>query len=125
MPIAQSAGAVEITLFRFFGDCANEYASVNNVDEATGECGIIQALTNQFNAENQIGATVVTQTVDWGTYYDLLSATYASDNIPTSPSCTARCCRTSPRAGSWSRSARTWPPPAWTSRTSRPPRGPP
>ena len=82
MPIAQSAGAVEITLFRFFGDCANEYASVNNVDEATGECGIIQALTNQFNAENQIGATVVTQTVDWGTYYDLLSATYASDNIP-------------------------------------------
>jgi len=82
MPIAQEAGAAEITLFRFFGDCANEYANVNNVDEATGECGIIQALTNQFNAENEIGATVVTQTADWGTYYDLLSATYAAGNIP-------------------------------------------
>ena len=50
--------------------------------KAVDECGIIQVMTNKFNAENDIGAKVVTQTVDWGTYYDLLSATYSTGNIP-------------------------------------------
>ena len=79
---AATANAAEITLFRFFGDCQNDYGSVNNAADANGECGIITALTNQFNAENTIGATVTTQTVDWGTYYDLLTATYSTGNIP-------------------------------------------
>lgn len=39
-------------------------------------------LTNKFNAENTIGARVTTQTVDWNAYYDLLSATYSTGNIP-------------------------------------------
>ena len=82
MPLAAPASAADITLFRFFGECANEYGSVTDVSKAVGECGIIQALTNKFNAENTISAKVVTQTVDWGTYYDLLSATYSTGNIP-------------------------------------------
>ncbi len=79
---ASAASAVEITFLRFFGDCQNEYGNVNKASEANGECGIITALTNQFNAENTLGAKVVTQTVDWGAYYDQLTATYSTGNIP-------------------------------------------
>jgi multiple sugar transport system substrate-binding protein len=79
---AGAASAAEITLMRFFGDCQNEYGSVNNAADANGECGIITALTNQFNAENEGGHTVVTQTAEWGAYYDLLTATYETGNIP-------------------------------------------
>lgn len=61
---AGAASAAEITLMRFFGDCQNEYGSVNNAADANGECGIITALTNQFNAENPDGHTVTTQIVD-------------------------------------------------------------
>jgi multiple sugar transport system substrate-binding protein len=77
-----AASAAEIQLMRFFGDCQNDYGSVNNAADANGECGIITALTNQFNAENPDGHTVVTQTAEWGAYYDLLTATYETGNIP-------------------------------------------
>jgi multiple sugar transport system substrate-binding protein len=79
---ATAAGAAEISLFRFFGDCQNDYGTVTDVSAANGECGIITALTNKFNAENTIGAKVVTQTIDWGAYYDLLTATFSTGNIP-------------------------------------------
>ena len=79
---ASQANAADITLFRFFGDCANDFGTVSDISKAVGECGIVQVLTNKFNAENTIGAKVVTQTVDWNTYYDLLSATYTTGNIP-------------------------------------------
>jgi multiple sugar transport system substrate-binding protein len=79
---AGAAQAVEISFFRFFGECQSEYGDVTDVSKANGECGIITALTNKFNAENTIGAKVVTQTVDWGAYYDLLTATYSTGNIP-------------------------------------------
>lgn len=77
-----TAYAVDISFFRFFGDCQTEYGQVTDVSKANGECGIITALTNKFNAENTIGAKVVTQTVDWGAYYDLLTATYSTGNVP-------------------------------------------
>ena len=79
---AGAAQAVEISFFRFFGECQNEFGNVTDVSKANGECGIITALTNKFNAENTIGAKVVTQTVDWGAYYDQLTATYSTGNIP-------------------------------------------
>lgn len=79
---ATPARSVEITLLRFFGDCAGEYSNVTDLSKAVGECGIIQVLTNKFNAENKLGATVRTQTVEWGTYYDQLSATYSTGSIP-------------------------------------------
>jgi multiple sugar transport system substrate-binding protein len=77
-----AASAAEITLMRFFGDCQNDYGSVNDAAQANGECGIITALTNQFNATNPDGHVVTTQTADWGAYYDLLTATYETGNIP-------------------------------------------
>ena len=79
---ALPSAAADIKLFRFFGDCANDFGTVTDIAKATGECGIIQVLTNKFNAENKIGAKVTTQTVDWNAYYDLLSATYTTNNIP-------------------------------------------
>ena len=81
-PLASPASATDITMFRFFGDCTNEYGSVTDIAKAVDECGVIQVLTNKFNAENGIGAKVITQTVDWHTYYDQLSATYSTGNIP-------------------------------------------
>ncbi len=76
------AQAAEIQLMRFFGDCQNEYGSVNEASEANGECGIITALVNEFNATNEGGHTVAVQTAEWGAYYDLLTATYQTGNIP-------------------------------------------
>lgn len=76
------ASATDIVMFRFFGDCANSFGTVTDVSKAVDECGILQVLTNKFNAENKIGAKVITQTVDWQTYYDQLSATYSTGNIP-------------------------------------------
>lgn len=77
------AGAdTTITLYRFFGSCSDEFGGVTDLDKAVGECGIIQVLTNKFNAENGKDITVETQTVDWGSYYDRLSATYASGDTP-------------------------------------------
>lgn len=74
--------ATEITLFRFFGGCSDEYANVTDLSKAVGECGIIQVLTNKFNAENKEGITVKTQTAEWGVYYDRLSATIAGGTPP-------------------------------------------
>ncbi len=80
--IAAPAGAVDVDFFRFFGDCADEYNNQTDVSAAIGECGIIQTITNKFNAENGQDITIDTQSVEWGPYYDLLSATYSTGNIP-------------------------------------------
>jgi multiple sugar transport system substrate-binding protein len=79
---ATPALATEITLFRFFGGCSDEYANVTDLSKAVGECGIIQVLTNKFNAENTQGITVKTQSVEWGVYYDRLSANVAGRTPP-------------------------------------------
>ncbi len=72
----------EISFLRFFGGCADDYANVTDVDKASGECGVIQVLTNKFNAENKEGIKVNTQNVDWNAYYDLLSTKLASNEAP-------------------------------------------
>jgi multiple sugar transport system substrate-binding protein len=74
--------ATEITLFRFFGGCSDEYANVTDLSKAVGECGIIQVLANKFNAENKDGISVKTQSVEWGVYYDRLSANVAGRTPP-------------------------------------------
>ena len=48
----------EITFQRFFGACEADYGKVVDVTQARGECGIITALTNQFNATNKQGIVV-------------------------------------------------------------------
>jgi len=74
--------ATDITLFRFFGSCNDQYAGVTDLDKAVGECGIIQVLTNKFNAEHKGDIAVKTQAVDWGTYYNRLNATFVNRNPP-------------------------------------------
>jgi len=74
--------ATEITLFRFFGGCSAEYGTVTDLSKAVGECGIVQVLTNKFNAENKEDITVKTVTAEWGVYYDRLSATFAGRTPP-------------------------------------------
>ncbi|MEO5726909.1 MAG: extracellular solute-binding protein [Byssovorax sp.] len=77
-----AANATEVRLLRMFGSCSDEYASVTDLSRATGECGIIQVLTNRFNAENEQGIFVRTETVEWTGYYDHLSAMFATGNPP-------------------------------------------
>ncbi len=79
---SSALAATELTLFRFFGGCSDEYARVTDLSKAVGECGIIQVLTNKFNAENKEGITVKTQSVEWGVYYDRLSANVAGRTPP-------------------------------------------
>ena len=42
----------QIELQRFFGACEADYGSVTDVSAAVGECGIITALVNKFEADN-------------------------------------------------------------------------
>jgi hypothetical protein len=41
-----------IYLQRFFGECGAEYGSATDVSKVEGECGIITAMINKFNAQN-------------------------------------------------------------------------
>jgi multiple sugar transport system substrate-binding protein len=77
-----AVNATQITRLRMFGSCSDEYANVTDLSQATGECGIIQVLTNRFNAENTQAIFVRTETVEWSGYYDHLSAMFATGNPP-------------------------------------------
>ncbi len=73
----------EITFTRFFGSCEADYGKVTDVKQARGECGIITSIINQFNATNKDGAVVKPQIVEWGPYYDQLTARIVSGDVPT------------------------------------------
>lgn len=77
-----AASAQDITLYRFFGSCDDAFGQVTELDKAVGECGIIQVLTNNFNATNGKNINVKTQAVDWYNYYTQLNATMASGDVP-------------------------------------------
>ena len=62
----------KIVLMRFFGDCFDEFGETTDLDAAYGECGIIQTLTNAFNA-SQDEVIVETQVVDWPGFAELNS----------------------------------------------------
>jgi multiple sugar transport system substrate-binding protein len=72
----------EIAFTRFFGSCEAEYGKVTDAKQARGECGIITAIVNQFNASNPDHAVVKPQIVEWAPYYDQLSARIVSGDIP-------------------------------------------
>jgi len=76
-------GKTDITLMRFFGSCDVQYAQVQDVAKGVGECGIITALVNQFNATNTDGIVVHTEVVEWGPYYDQLTARIVAKDVPT------------------------------------------
>jgi multiple sugar transport system substrate-binding protein len=70
----------EIELQRFFGACEADYATVTDIDAAVGECGIITAMVNKFEADNPDVKVNVT-TVEWPGY-DQLTAQMASRSAP-------------------------------------------
>jgi multiple sugar transport system substrate-binding protein len=75
-----ATGKTEITLQRFFGDCADEYGHSTDVARADGECGIITTLVNRFQTENP-DIHVRVQTVFWPGY-DQLTAQLAANDAP-------------------------------------------
>lgn len=85
-PHAQPAGAkpkTEITLMRFFGSCDAKFGAVKDASQGVGECGIVTALVNEFNATNTDGIVVKTQVAEWAPYYDQLTARLVAKDIPT------------------------------------------
>ena len=73
----------EITLARFFGACEADYGKSTDFKAARGECGIITTLVNNFNATNKEGIVVKPQIVEWGPYYDQLTARIVARDVPT------------------------------------------
>jgi multiple sugar transport system substrate-binding protein len=85
-PTIGSAAAqqkTEITLARFFGSCEADYGKSVDVKAARGECGVITTLVNQFNATNKDNIVVKPQIVEWGPYYDQLTARIVARDVPT------------------------------------------
>ena len=74
---------IDLILYRFFGGCSDQYSGVTDLSQAVGECGVMQVLTNAFNATNNVGAVVHTQSIEWSAYYDRLSAAYTARHPPT------------------------------------------
>ncbi|MCW8208788.1 extracellular solute-binding protein [Verminephrobacter aporrectodeae subsp. tuberculatae] len=74
---------VEITLARFFGSCEADYGKSTDFKAARGECGIITTLVNNFNATNKENIVVKPQIVEWGPYYDQLTARIVARDVPT------------------------------------------
>jgi multiple sugar transport system substrate-binding protein len=67
-----------IYLQRFFGECSAEFGATLDVSKAEGECGIMTALINRFNADNpdlQVDVNVVA----WPGYPQLTAQMAARD----------------------------------------------
>lgn len=71
-------GRTKLVLQRFFGACEAEYGSVTDISKAEGECGIITAIINRFEAENP-DIRVVENVVAWPGYDQLVAQLAASD----------------------------------------------
>lgn len=81
--LAQAAAAAPLTVqfARFFGTCEAQYAAVTDPALATGECGIVTALTNRFNA-TQPGVVVQPQIIEHRSYYPQIGARIINRDIP-------------------------------------------
>ena len=73
----------EITFARFFGACESDYGSSQDVERARGECGVMTTLVNLFNATNTDNIVVKPQVIEWGPYYQQLTARIAARDVPT------------------------------------------
>jgi multiple sugar transport system substrate-binding protein len=74
----RSDGKTHIYLQRFFGECGAQYGGSTDVAKAEGECGIMTALINRFNAENPDVAVDV-NVVAWPGYPQLTAQMAARD----------------------------------------------
>ncbi|HEX8366021.1 MAG TPA: extracellular solute-binding protein [Allosphingosinicella sp.] len=68
----------EIYLQRFFGECGAQYGGVTDVARVEGECGIITAMINRFNADNP-DVHVDSNVVAWPGYPQLSAQMAALD----------------------------------------------
>ncbi|HXS30131.1 MAG TPA: extracellular solute-binding protein, partial [Steroidobacteraceae bacterium] len=73
-------GRTELVIQRFFGACQAEFGALTDPAKADGECGIITAMINQFEADNP-DIRVVENTVFWPGY-DQLTAQLAANGPP-------------------------------------------
>ncbi|MEO8314388.1 MAG: extracellular solute-binding protein [Pseudomonadota bacterium] len=73
-------GRTTLVIQRFFGACQAEFGAMTDPGKAEGECGIITAMINQFEAENP-DIKVVENTVAWPGY-DQLTAQLAANGPP-------------------------------------------
>jgi multiple sugar transport system substrate-binding protein len=71
-------GRTRIYLQRFFGECGAEYGAVTDVAKAEGECGIVTAITNAFNASDR-RAQVDVNVIAWPGYPQLTAQMAARD----------------------------------------------
>ena len=71
-------GKTHIYLQRFFGECGAEYGGSTDVSKAEGECGIMTALINRFEAENP-DVKVDVNVVAWPGYPQLTAQMAARD----------------------------------------------
>lgn len=78
--LAQEA-ETEISVSRFFGACEAEYGDVNDASQGNGECGIVTALINEFDATNA-QCSVREEIVEWPGY-DQLTARLRIGDAPT------------------------------------------
>jgi multiple sugar transport system substrate-binding protein len=68
----------ELYLQRFFGECGAQYGDATDVSKVEGECGIITAMINKFNAQNQ-DVHVSSNVVAWPGYPQLSAQMAAKD----------------------------------------------
>jgi multiple sugar transport system substrate-binding protein len=69
-----------LVIQRFFGACQAEFGALQDPAQANGECGIITAMINQFEAANP-DIRVIENTVFWPGY-DQLTAQLAANGAP-------------------------------------------
>lgn len=69
-----------LVIQRFFGACEAQYGGVTDIAKAEGECGIMTAMINAFEAENP-DIDVVENIVFWPGY-DQLTAQLAANDAP-------------------------------------------
>ncbi|MFN3726420.1 MAG: ABC transporter substrate-binding protein [Allosphingosinicella sp.] len=68
----------EIVVQRFFGECGAVYGQMTDVSKAEGECGILTALINKFEAENP-DINLKVNVVAWPGYPQLSAQMAAGD----------------------------------------------
>lgn len=73
-------GKTRLVIQRFFGACEAQYGASTDIAAAEGECGIMTAIVNRFEAENP-DIEVVENIVFWPGY-DQLTAQLAANDAP-------------------------------------------
>jgi multiple sugar transport system substrate-binding protein len=75
---AQGDHKTHLYMQRFFGECGAEYGASTDISKAEGECGIITAMVDRFNAENP-DIHVDVNVVAWPGYPQLTAQVAARD----------------------------------------------